>query len=102
MNEMVSQQTLRKLRSYMKLYTSISVQKLGRLVSEEEFLSLLLSYKHKMRQLEVSNEEEGVEEVGTISDIHYYIKDDIIHVDEAEKQNRFENYFMSQISQCSD
>lgn len=106
MNEMASQQTMRKLRSYMKLYTSISVEKLGRLVFEKDFLALLLSYKHKMRQIEAASED-GVEatldgKVGTITDIHYYIKDDIIHVDEAEKQNRFENYFMSQISQCSD
>merc|ERR1719491_2899424 len=53
MNEMASQQTMRKLRSYMKLYTSIGVEKLGRLVLEAEFESLLLSYKHKMRQIEV-------------------------------------------------
>jgi len=118
MNEMASQQTMRKLRSYMKLYTSIGVEKLGRLVLEAEFESLLLSYKHKMRQIEVDGRgvgggEDGVEvtssssspldgKVGTVMDIHYYIKDDVIHVDEAEKQNRFENYFVSQISQCND
>merc|ERR1719491_1158164 len=120
MNEMTSQQTMRKLRSYMKLYTSISVEKLGRLVSEAEFESLLLCYKHKTRQIQVDRlppanadgtNDAGVEaapvspldgKVGTVMDIHYYIKDDIIHVDEAEKQNRFENYFVSQISQCND
>merc|ERR1711956_84502 len=107
-------------RSYMKLYTSIGVEKLGRLVLEAEFESLLLSYKHKMRQIEVvrgaagtvagdDTNAAGAEvtsaspldgKVGTVMDIHYYIKDDVIHVDEAEKQNRFENYFVSQISQC--
>lgn len=117
MNEMASQQTMRKLRSYMKLYTSISVEKLGRLVLETEFESLLLSYKHKMRQIQVDRHvdaDPAVEDpistssspldgkVGTVMDIHYYIKDDVIHVDEAEKQNRFENYFLSQISQCND
>jgi len=120
MNEMASQQTMRKLRSYMKLYTSIGVEKLGRLVLEAEFESLLLSYKHKMRQIEVggrgstatgSGGDDGNDvaaaspldgKVGTVMDIHYYIKDDVIHVDEAEKQNRFENYFVSQISQCND
>jgi len=101
MNEMSNQQTMMKLRSYMKLYTSISVEKLGRLVQEEEFESLLLSYKQKMRQLE-SEGNANEEKFGTVMDIHYYIKDDIIHVDEAEKQNRFENFFMSQISMASD
>jgi len=100
MNEMANQQTMMKLRSYMKLYTSISVEKLGRLVMEEDFESLLLSYKQKTRQLEINSE--GGEEYGTVMDIHYFIKDGIIHVDEAEKQRRFENYFMSQISQSTE
>ncbi len=114
MNEMAVQQTLRKLRSYMKLYTSISLEKLGRLVMEEDFVPLLLAYKHKMRQIECSRSgDDGVgssgsdsgattESVGTVMDIHYFINDGIIHVDEAEKLHRFENYFMSQISQSID
>jgi len=61
---------------------------------------LLLSYKQKTRQLEINSE--GGEEYGTVMDIHYFIKDGIIHVDEAEKQRRFENYFMSQISQSTE
>jgi translation initiation factor 3 subunit L len=99
MNEMSNQQTMMKLRSYMKLYTSISIEKLGRLVMEEDFESLLLSYKLKTRQIESTDEGEVH---GTVMDIHYFIKDGIIHVDEAEKQNRFENYFLSQISQSTD
>ena len=88
----------------MKLYTSISVEKLGRLVKEEDFEALLLSYKQKTRQVECSDVEGGTEgEIrGSVMDIHYFIKDGIIHVDEAEKQNRFESYFMSQITQSSD
>jgi len=100
MNEMASQQTMRKLRSYMKLYTSIEVEKLGRLVLEDEVLPLLISYKHKMRQIEKG--EDGEDKIGTVMDIHYHIKNDVVHVDEAEKQHRFENYFMSQISQSND
>jgi len=87
----------------MKLYTSISVEKLGRLVMEEDFIPLLLSYKLKMRQIEAKagddEDSAGFESIGTVMDIHYFINDDIIHVDEAEKLHRFENYFMSQISQ---
>lgn len=52
--EMSSQGASRKMRSYMKLYTSISVDKLAAFndMTPQEFLPLLLSYKHKMRQLE--------------------------------------------------
>lgn len=105
MNEMANQQTMRKLRSYMKLYTSISVEKLGRLVMEEDFISILVSYKRKMRQIENKVGEDGdslTGSVGTVMDIHYFITDDMIHVDEAEKLHRFENYFISQISQGSE
>jgi len=104
MNEMSVQQTLRKLRSYMKLYTSIGVGKLAAFndMGEDEFLPLLLCYKHKMRQLEQSGEASAGPldgKLGTALDIHYYISDDMVHVDEAEKQRRFENYFMAQIAQ---
>jgi len=105
MNEMANQQTMRKLRSYMKLYTSIGVEKLGRLVMEEDFVPLLIAYKRKMRQIEnkVSDDpaEINSETVGTVMDIHYFITDDMIHVDEAERLHRFENYFMKQISQSN-
>jgi len=107
MNEMAAQQTLQKLRSYMKLYTSIGVGKLAAFndIQEEEFLPLLLCYKNKMRQLESSCEpgESPLHgKVGTALDIHYYINDDMVHVDEAEKQRRFSNYFMAQIMQNDD
>lgn len=88
MNEMANQQTMRKLRSYMKLYTSISVEKLGRLVMEEDFTSLLLSYKHKMRQIESKagdDADAASETVATVMYIHYFTNHDIIHVNEAEK-----------------
>lgn len=93
--EMSSQGASRKMRSYMKLYTSISVDKLAAFndMTPQEFLPLLLSYKHKMRQLE----EDG--KMGSALDIHYYLVNDMCHVDEAEKQRRFENYFMTQIEQ---
>ena len=111
MNEMANQQMMRKLRSYMKLYTSISVEKLGRLVMEEDFVSLLVSYKCKSRQIEkktAGGNDDGatgaieVEGPGSVMDIHYFMTDDMIHVDEAEKLHRFEKYFMKKISQCTD
>lgn len=104
-NEMANQQSMRKLRSYMKLYTSISVEKLGRLVMEEDFVSLLVSYKNKMRQIEnkvCDDTGATTETVGTVMDIHYFINEDMIHVDEAEKLHRFENYFLSQIAESAE
>mmetsp|Transcript_26247 Transcript_26247/g.36802 ORF Transcript_26247/g.36802 Transcript_26247/m.36802 type:complete len:269 (+) Transcript_26247:2827-3633(+) len=125
--EMMSQHSTRKLRSYMKLYTSIDVVKLASFndatasvskegAAESQFLPTLMAYKHKMKQLEcTTNEEEPQEkslvqgQIGSALDIHYYITTStnngggsMVHVDEAEKQRRFENFFMGQIQQNID
>lgn len=98
MKEMSSQHSSRKMRSCMKLYTSINITKLAAFndMNEEEFRPHLLSYKHRMRQLE----EDG--KVGSALDIHYYLVKDMLHVDEAEKQRRFEKFFMTQIQVNAD
>jgi len=127
MLEMSQQQSIRKLRSYMKLYTSIGVSKLAGFndTAEEEFLARLVCCKHKMMQLEVTNDtaatdgssnsngtemEEPVvvaaalqdDKLSAALDIHYHIVGDMVHVDEAEKQRRFENYFMKGIQTNSE
>jgi len=107
MNEMVVHQTLRKMRSYMSLYTSIEVDKLAAFndMKVEEFEPWLACFKHKMRQLESSggggdsadSKEAAGEKMGTAMDIHYYASNNVVHVDEAEKTRRFETFFMKQI-----
>lgn len=103
MNEMAAFATIRKMRSYMSLYTSIEVEKLASFndMKVEEFESWLTCFKHKMRQLErgtVSSEDK----VGTALDIHYNVSGDVVHVDEAEKTRRFETFFMKQIQNNDD
>jgi translation initiation factor 3 subunit L len=94
-----------KLRSYLKLYTSLQVEKLAKfhdMTANEDFLPLLLSYKARMRQMERSGSEKDTYIEGTMKsalDIHCYLEGDMVHVDEAEKQRRFENYFVNQIMQ---
>jgi len=98
MNEMETHATLRKMRSYMTLYTSIGVEKLASFndMKVEQFESWLTCFKHKMNQLENNNKK------GSAMDIHYYVTDNIVHVDEAEKVRRFENFFMKQIQNNDD
>lgn len=118
MSEMSQQQIFRKLRSYMKLYTSIPITKLAAFndIDKEEIISYLASFKHKMRQLENNplDDDDNVDDevigegslldgkVGSALDIHFYLVGDVVHVDEAEKQRRFEAYFLSQIGQCEE
>lgn len=100
---MQDQPSGRKLRSFLKLYTSLQVEKLAKFhdLSSEEFLPLLLSYKARMLQLERCSEGDSyIEGSPKIAlDIHFYLEGNMVHVDEAEKQRRFENYFVSQIEQ---
>ena len=119
MNEMAVHATLRKMRSYMTLYTSIKVEKLASFndMKVEEFEPWLVCFKNKMRQLErgivttsAENAAKGAtrgvssmqDKMGTALDIHYNVTGDVVHVDEAEKTRRFETYFMKQISTNDD
>jgi translation initiation factor 3 subunit L len=125
MTEMAPHATLRKMRSYMSLYTSIEVEKLASFndMKAEEFGPWLACFKHRMRQLErgaamvapgtpaeavasggavVGGTSSDADRVGTALDIHYYVSGNVVHVDEAEKTRRFETFFMKQIENNDD
>lgn len=99
--ELACQSSFRELRSYLSLYTSIRVSKLTAFGNDELTLP---SLKLKLRQQE-SNDVPSLKDASLKSalDIHYYLEDDeTVHVDAAEKQRRFENYFLTQSSQSYD
>jgi len=109
--EMKVQTSFQTLRSYLKLYTSLPLEKLAKFhdQSVEEFLPLLLCYKSRMRQLESTTivSADGIDYYAGGSykialDIHYYVVMNVCFIDEAEKQRRFENYFYSQIAQATE
>jgi len=106
--ELKDQPNFRTLRSYLKLYTSIPSSKLVAFGNEEHTLA---SLKLKMRQWESSNPEVPSLKDSSMKsalDIHFYAEkvgdsgDEIVHVDEAEKQRRYENYFFGQATQTYD
>jgi translation initiation factor 3 subunit L len=96
--ELFCQKEFRKLRSYLKLYTSIAVSKLVTFGNDE---STLESLKLKSRQWESTDVPSLlVATQKSALDIHFYLDDgETVRVDEAEKQRRFENYFLGQIVQ---
>ena len=104
MNEMAAHQTLRKMRSYMCLYTSIGVEKLASFndMKVDEFEPWLTCFKHKMQQLERNTEAGAHDKMGSAMDIHFYVAGNSVHVYEAEKTRRFENFFMKQIANNDD
>lgn len=88
MTQMSQQRTLRKLRSYLKLYTSIPIDKLASFndTSIKEFESYLLCYKHKMNQLEHNKDGQDPMDgaVTCAMDLHYFIQDDLIHISDCK------------------
>jgi len=131
--ELAPQATFRELRSYLKLYTSISMSKL---VSFGNDPVSLLALKLFMRQLE-SDKSSTAESTPLLAsavtqeatstsvapswknasyksalDVHYYLvaeeeekkkgDDATVHIDGAEKQRQFENYFLAQTVQSYD
>ena len=101
--ELKSQSAFQKMRSYLKLYTSIGTKKLELFGNEELTLP---SMKVKLRQLEstdpsVPSLTKATEK--SALDLHFYLEDDeTIHVDAPEKARRFENYFLAQTVQSLD
>jgi translation initiation factor 3 subunit L len=119
------QNPYKTLRSYLKLYKSLPLDKLATFYDKtvEEVLPLLLSYKTKMRQLETASassaESSGAESSApgggaadaalaassttykTAMDIHYYVVDSMCHIDEPERQRRFETHFFRQIAHAA-
>mmetsp|Transcript_67899 Transcript_67899/g.196553 ORF Transcript_67899/g.196553 Transcript_67899/m.196553 type:complete len:528 (+) Transcript_67899:132-1715(+) len=84
----------KELRSYLKLYTSIPVSKLESFGNDP--LSLM-SLKLATRQMEMEDKSKPSSATyKSALDIHYFLEDDeTVHIDAAEKQRRFENYFLA-------
>jgi hypothetical protein len=54
-----------------------------------------------MRQLEEPAAAGSAAAYGTAMDIHYYVSGPTCHVDEPERQRRFEAHFFGQLAQVS-
>lgn len=108
MEEINQQVPILIVRSYLKLYTTISIAKLATfLEQDEESLRLqLLAYKHKMRTMmcvESNSGKSGLEgEFVSNSDIDFYIDKDMIHIADTKVQRRYGDYFLRQINNFED
>mmetsp|Transcript_18772 Transcript_18772/g.18877 ORF Transcript_18772/g.18877 Transcript_18772/m.18877 type:complete len:524 (+) Transcript_18772:190-1761(+) len=81
------QLSLLRLRSYLRLYTSINLEKLARFndTTVPELISQLMSFKHKTMQIQcslLSSSDLTATRVST-SDVQFHIIDKILYVDSA-------------------
>lgn len=91
--EVKQQQQLSVVRTFLKVYSTISVEKLASYmeVDETTLRSILMTYKHKTHSVGADGK--------TISnaDIDFYISDDLIHVVESKTPKNYGDYFLRQI-----
>jgi translation initiation factor 3 subunit L len=91
--EVKQQQLLSGIRSYLKLYSSITISKLAQYmeVDEATLRSILMTYKHKMHAVDSDGK------IVSSADFDFYIVEDIIHVVESKPTKRHGGYFLRQI-----
>ncbi|CAK9204550.1 unnamed protein product [Sphagnum troendelagicum] len=94
LSEVRQQQLLSSIRSFLKLYTTISIAKLASFmdVDEPTLRVALLTYKHKTH---VINNDGSVL---SNADVDFYVDDDMVHIADTKTTKRFGDYFIRHIS----
>ncbi|KNC51412.1 eukaryotic translation initiation factor 3 subunit L [Thecamonas trahens ATCC 50062] len=95
-----------RVRSYLKLYTSMATDKLAGFLSidEAEFRTLLMCYKHKTCNL-IHEEESMAPLDGTIassSDVTFYLERDMVTIADTKVARRYCDYFIRHVKRFSD
>ncbi|EEC78744.1 hypothetical protein OsI_18958 [Oryza sativa Indica Group] len=91
--EVKQQQLLSGIRSYLKLYSTITIGKLAKYMDVDEVTlrTILMTYKHKMHSIDSDGK------VISSADFDFYIDEDIIHVVESNLTKNHGDYFLRQI-----
>ncbi|GAB6032665.1 Eukaryotic translation initiation factor 3 subunit L [Chamberlinius hualienensis] len=100
MDEVRQQITIPIIRSYLKLYTTMPISKLASFLgmSEENFRTCLLCFKHKMKNIVWTKGTSGLEgEFQSGSEVDFYIDKDMIHIADTTVARRYGDYFIRQI-----
>ncbi|KAL2236060.1 UNVERIFIED_CONTAM: Eukaryotic translation initiation factor 3 subunit L [Sesamum indicum] len=91
--EVKQQQLLSGVRTFLKVYSTITLGKLAAYmeVDEPTLRTILMTYKHKTHAVDFDGK------ITSNADIDFYINDDMIHVAESKSAKRYGDYFMRQI-----
>jgi translation initiation factor 3 subunit L len=95
------------MRSYLRLYTSISVEKMARFngMKREDFIAALVSMKHKVTQKSASwgmgGDMHPLEGKPSLAlDFNFFVQGETVVIDEQAHEQRFEGYFLAEIAKC--
>ncbi len=88
------------VRSYLKLYTSMPLDKLAKYmnIDVDELETHLLCFKHKMMNMVWSKGASGLEgDFQSESEVDFYIDKNMIHIADTKVDRRYGDYFIRQI-----
>lgn len=105
MREVRQQLQVPKIRSYLKLYTSISVSKLASFfeMSPAELHTNLLFYKHKTRNVVWDDEDVSAVrgpihgKLASMSDVGFDVQGSMVHIADTKVARRYGEFFMQNI-----
>ncbi|CAH2044434.1 unnamed protein product [Thlaspi arvense] len=92
--EVKQQQLLSGVRTFLKVYSSISLAKLANYmeVDEPTLRTILLTYKHKTHSVDSDGR------IISNADIDFYINNDMIYVVESKPAKHYGDFFLRQIA----
>jgi len=100
LNEVNEQKLLASIRSYLKLYTTISISKLALYMEtdETELRTHLMTLKHKTRQMIWQGGSPLSAKPVMSSDVDFFISNDMITVADTKLARRYGEYFIRHIT----
>ncbi|ORE10107.1 hypothetical protein BCV72DRAFT_39453 [Rhizopus microsporus var. microsporus] len=104
MSDIKNQINLPTLRSFMKLYTTMGIEKLAKFleVDPEELKTQLLVFKQKSRQYKWTSGSLLEGEYLPTSDLDFCLKQDVVHIAESKVARRYGDWFLRNINRCED
>ena len=99
-DEVMQQQLLPTIRSYLKLYTTLPLSKLAAFMemTEDELRTHLMCFKHKMKNVVWMKGTSGLDgEFQSASEVDFYIDKDMIHIADTKVARRYGDFFIRQI-----
>lgn len=105
MVEVQQQSIIPVIRSYLKLYTTMSIPKLASLsdLDEGTLQTALLCFKHKQRNLVWSKGTDALEgEFQSSPETDFYINNDMIHIADTKIARRYGDFFIRQINKIEE
>ncbi|KAI9105367.1 RNA polymerase I-associated factor PAF67-domain-containing protein [Phlyctochytrium arcticum] len=104
MAEVRTQLLVPTIRSFLKLYTTLGVEKLAAFINlpVDEVRTQLLVFKHKTRQRRFENGSVLEGEFTPTTDLDFYMKQDLIYIAESKQGRRVGEWFIRHINKFED